>query len=118
ELALGPRHSCARTMDGAVWCWGAGGRGQLGWGSVVGRNVPVKVLLTSPASAIAAGDEHTCAVTAMSGRVFCWGADTWGQLGDGATADQPAPVQANAPGTAAGVAAGRDHTCVTGTDGA
>jgi alpha-tubulin suppressor-like RCC1 family protein len=41
--------------------------------------------------ALAAGDAHTCA-TDDSGAVFCWGANSEGQLGDGTTDRSPSPV--------------------------
>jgi alpha-tubulin suppressor-like RCC1 family protein len=40
---------------------------------------------------ITASDSHSCALTAQGG-VRCWGANTWGQLGDGSTVDHPMPV--------------------------
>jgi alpha-tubulin suppressor-like RCC1 family protein len=61
--------------------------------------------------ALAAGGSHTCALL-ESGRVFCWGANTDGQLGDGSTESSPAPVAAAGLGTdAVAVAAGERHTC-------
>jgi alpha-tubulin suppressor-like RCC1 family protein len=43
---------------------------------------PATVLLPSPAVEIAAGREHSCAVT-NDGAVYCWGDGTNGQRGDG-----------------------------------
>lgn len=40
SLAVGNRHTCVATDDGAAWCWGADDRGQLGIGVVTG-SVPV-----------------------------------------------------------------------------
>ena len=64
------------------------------------------------ATAIAAGRDHTCALT-NAGTVWCWGSDYSGQLGDGgANTDQPIPVPVS--GFSSGVtaiAAGGDHTC-------
>lgn len=45
ELALGFEHSCARSSDGTVRCWGRGDLGQLGDGMSMSSLVPVVVPL-------------------------------------------------------------------------
>jgi alpha-tubulin suppressor-like RCC1 family protein len=71
--------------------------------------------LGSGATAVAAGDRHTCVVVA--GAVQCWGSDTAGQLGDGGSQNQFAPRQAVASGALA-VATGSSHSCaVVGPSG-
>jgi alpha-tubulin suppressor-like RCC1 family protein len=91
-LALGDVHSCALLDNGAVKCWGANDRGQLGLGDVFARGgaaadmgdaLPA-VALGGAARAIAAGASHTCALL-TSGAVKCWGFNDAGQLGQGST---------------------------------
>lgn len=45
SVAVGRLHSCALTTDGHLYCWGFGGFGQLGNGSVINRATPTRVLI-------------------------------------------------------------------------
>ncbi|MCT8973248.1 RCC1 domain-containing protein [Microbaculum marinisediminis] len=112
-------HSCALTQDGAVKCWGYNFSGQVGDGSNMQRLRPVQVAgLTSGVVAITGGGYHTCALT-NEGAVKCWGANAFGQLGNGNTDDHNAPVQVS--GLTSGVTAiksGTNHTCALTDEGA
>jgi hypothetical protein len=111
-VVAGTAHTCVLTTAGGVLCWGANSSGQLGDGTTAGRPLPTPVSgLTAGVAAIAAGNAHACAVT-TSGGVKCWGLNLEGQLGDGTTSNQPAPV--DVAGLGSGVAAataGNFHTC-------
>ena len=83
-IGLGVNHSCA-VVGGGAKCWGGNFSGQLGIG-VSGGVIPVPanvISVESGASAVAAGEYHTCAV--VNGGVKCWGRDLSGILGVGAT---------------------------------
>lgn len=73
-------HACALLDDGALWCWGENGRGQLGVGDTTDRSSPVQVPGLPPLADVAVGSQHTCAL-ARDGGVWCWGADHLGQVG-------------------------------------
>jgi len=77
QLAAGTAHTCARRKDASVWCWGANEHGQLGDGSRVGSNSPVRVARLTDAVEIAAGGDRSCAVRG-SESIVCWGSDLLG----------------------------------------
>jgi hypothetical protein len=116
-VAAGENHSCALLSGGAVRCWGANGSGQLGNGTTTDFPAAMPVVgLGGTATAIAAGWLHTCALL-NNGTVRCWGANGYGQLGDGTMTRRTTPVTVSLPITATAIAAGGEHTCALLNDG-
>jgi len=117
RITAGAAHTCAINEDGALWCWGANDRGQLGASdlSVASRNTPTPVVGPEGVVAVSAGAAHTCALDG-SGAVWCWGANDQGQLGDGTLVDSAVPRRVTASGQAVGVAVGAANTCLIRPD--
>jgi alpha-tubulin suppressor-like RCC1 family protein len=117
-IAAGVSHTCVLTTNGGVRCWGRNDYAQLGDGTQTNRTTPVDVNgLTSIVNAIAAGEQHTCALT-TSGGIKCWGANWSGQLGDGTGGIRLTHVDVS--GLTSGVAmieTGGYHTCALTTSG-
>jgi len=112
--AAGAGFSCALSTTGQVACWGDNAHGQLGAGDATPRSAPAPaVRLPAKAIAIAAGDDHACALLA-DGRIACWGANAHGQLGVGDTEDRNTPTLTAAVSwsSAAAIAARADETCL------
>lgn len=111
-IASGIYHSCAIVTGGTVSCWGLNQFGQLGFDGNIDQTAPVPVAgLPNGITALALGLDHSCALTAGGG-VWCWGANSEGQLGDDSLLGRHAPMQVS--GLATGVeaiAAGDGFTC-------
>jgi len=113
-ITAGTHHSCA-VAGREARCWGANDNGQLGRATDLPSTfVPVQVAfpVTVDVTAIAAGSAHTCAIA--NGDVWCWGDNTFGQLGIG-TIDVapggPTPKRVTTGANAVLLAAGGAHTC-------
>lgn len=82
--STGYLHSCALTSTSDAYCWGEAYNGELGNGSQVWSKTPVQVLSGGVKfSKIAVGDSHACAIDYAGNDIYCWGANSWGQLGLG-----------------------------------
>ncbi|MEM7393433.1 MAG: hypothetical protein AAF492_13900, partial [Verrucomicrobiota bacterium] len=123
-VVCGLTHSMALDRDGVVYAWGDNRRGQLGIGSRVDRPLPVAVRGPEnddwPQSivAIGAGNAFSLALDDR-GRVWSWGDNYYGQLGDGTKRRRRFPVLVSGGAFSMGVAisAGRSHALALKADG-
>jgi len=114
ELAANNVHTCARTNDHKVWCWGASVRNGFADHRLVPTEVPN---LAEGARKLALGSGHTCALTQLGG-VKCWGYNIEGALGDGTGQHSATPVALSSLGTnVSDLVAGLDNTCAKKPDG-
>jgi alpha-tubulin suppressor-like RCC1 family protein len=125
KLAAGRSHSLALTADGQLYAWGSNEFGQLAESNVTYRTRPGRVALPAAArhstwAQVTAGDAHSQALTA-DGRLYAWGSNLVGQLGDHSTARRLRPVAValphDLPSSWARVAAGGFHTLALSADG-
>lgn len=112
-------HTCGVTTTGAAYCWGSNSVGQGGVGRQEGPFLsPERVAGDHNFVQIAAGGDHTCAVTS-AGQAYCWGGNSSGQLGIGSTVSQAlAPTLVVGGLTFKSVTAGVDFSCGVTTSGA
>lgn len=119
DIVGGNNHTCAIAF-GDAYCWGNNSYGQLGNGSTTGSAVPVEVMASGAlagktVTAIAGGQQFTCAIA--DDVPYCWGRNTYGQLGNGSTAMSTTPVPVNMAGvlkgkTVSAITTGESHSCV------
>ncbi|WP_433444073.1 RCC1 domain-containing protein [Nonomuraea sp. CA-141351] len=91
--ATGGAHTCARQIDTTLWCWGDNSSGQLGLGDTTNRTSPVQVTTPGTWSAVTAGAAHTCGKRTTGNSVWCWGNNSFGQLGLGDHTNRKTPAQ-------------------------
>lgn len=117
-ISTGYLHTVALKYDGAVVTWGDNSAGKLGDGSTTNRLRPVSVsgLSGVKVKAVAAGYNHTVAL-AEDGKVWTWGDNSYGQLGDGSTTNRSLPVQVPGLDSVVSVAAGFGDTLAVKADG-
>ncbi|BDR52133.1 hypothetical protein KIM372_00400 [Bombiscardovia nodaiensis] len=99
QLSAGNGHFLALSSGGQVYAWGDNDRGQLGDGTF--NDSSNFQLVHTPAGvgfkAIAAGELHSTALT-TTGDLYTWGANQYGELGDGSTTDRSTPVMVSVSG--------------------
>jgi alpha-tubulin suppressor-like RCC1 family protein len=115
-IATGGDHACALNVVGEAYCWGANSLGQLGTGSPGPPSPrPVPVVGGLNFASIAAGREHTCALT-FEGRAYCWGHGP--ALGANRTQPSFVPIPVSGEYRFRMLSSGVAHTCGIATDGA
>jgi alpha-tubulin suppressor-like RCC1 family protein len=108
-VRAGCDHAIALTKTGTVLAWGRNSEHQLGNGGTKNSGQPKSVGFPkgTKIKSVSTGCDHSLAVS-TGGKVYAWGANTLGQLGDGTIKPRTKPVAVHLPaGTVAtGVSAG------------
>jgi RHS repeat-associated protein len=97
-IGAGVFQSLALDASGHAWAWGSGTSGQLGNGTTTDSHSPTPVSMPTGVtfSAIVGGDYHGLALD-PSGHAWAWGANTYGQLGNGTTTNSTIPIAVSMP---------------------
>jgi alpha-tubulin suppressor-like RCC1 family protein len=114
-VSAGTSHTCiVGSASNQVRCWGTADHGALGDGPPLSdaTSTAVSATIGSNATAISAGDAHTCAIDANKNAV-CWGDNSFGQLGNpNASGSLDAPGSPIAGLQALAIGAGGGFTCL------
>jgi len=106
EVHAGATYTCARLRNNTIACWGDNRAHQLVNGTSQASSTPAPVPGLVGVQELAIAGDSGCARLLDDGAVRCWGANAYGQLGDGTAQphDVPMPVKAAvaAPARSAG----------------
>jgi alpha-tubulin suppressor-like RCC1 family protein len=92
-VSAGGWNTCGiATRSNDAYCWGSGQQGQLGIGtSPSAADSPLRVKAAVQFRAISVSTYYVCAL-GVDDRVYCWGSNRHGQLGDGSREDRILPT--------------------------
>ena len=112
KISCGGYHCMALSSDGTVYAWGMNDYGELGDNSITERKTPIEVSYSGDAvSNISAGFIHS-ALTTTTGKVYCWGGNGNGQVGDNTSGtNRKIPTQVVGVGNSGTLEGIRDVTC-------
>lgn len=113
EIAVGNAFACG-IDGGKLFCWGEDASGKVGNGSSSSSNVlaPQQIGSSSTWETVSTSPTHSHACAIDAGKLYCWGLDSDGQVGNGATTGTiHAPQQIGSSTTWTHVVAGGAHTC-------
>jgi alpha-tubulin suppressor-like RCC1 family protein len=82
SIVAGSRFGCG-LQNGAAFCWGANGNGQLGTGATSApQGSPVATIGGNSFKSLAAGGAHVCGIrNDAASQAMCWGENRFGALG-------------------------------------
>jgi uncharacterized repeat protein (TIGR02543 family) len=119
-------YSIALTTNGRVYAWGGNGGGQLGDGTADNKLIPTLISFTGlevgeKIKHVSSIGNHNLAIT-TNDRLFAWGRNNAGQLGDGTTVDKYTPTLIPFTGLEVGetieqISTGGSHSLVLTTNG-
>jgi alpha-tubulin suppressor-like RCC1 family protein len=99
-ISLGYQSSSALSLNGSVFTWGKNESGKLGDGEDVWEKlVPSEITYNFDLDdedkivAVSLGTNNHASAISLSGRVYTWGENLSGELGDGTTTDKTYPIE-------------------------
>lgn len=119
-------YSLGVTDDGGLYGWGENSYYQLGDGTSIDQTTPVAISTSNVSAgvefeAVSAGAGHSLALTS-DGRIYGWGVNWEGAIGDGSNTDRAIPVLVAASGpmsdeSVVAISAGANHSMALTSNG-
>ncbi len=120
-IASGLGHTVVLKQDGSLWAWGDNTYGQLGDGTYDSHDQPVRIGTDNDWVSVSTGrdfwnGDHSVGLK-RDGRLWAWGANAYGQLGDGTTVGRNVPARVGNENNWVDVSAGGGYTAALKSDG-
>ena len=109
-VAAGTHHTCGRTTNSLLLCWGEAAFGRNGSGNIYFITGPLGSASASVFASVVLGDMHGCGLSA-AGAVSCWG------YANGGGSGTLLPLPLSGGYTFAEIDAGQNNTCGVATSG-
>ena len=117
RLTTGSRFACAESAASGLYCWGDNTSDQLGTSSGGASLSPHNIAaVPRDIAQLTAGEHFACALT-DAGKVWCWGANRQGQLGEQTTGDATPREVSSLPPHIEQLSAGGDTACALARQG-
>ncbi len=124
NIAIGVSSTTLLKTDGTVWTWGSNMFGELGNGETgfgIGDQskdvlIPFQLKELNHITQISSGYSHTLALSS-EGKVWTWGENSYGQLGNGGTENQLIPIELKVSWPVKIVVASRTHSYILNQNG-
>lgn len=118
HVAAGGDHCLATKTDGTLWTWGGNTSGELGDGTTTNRSSPQTTILGgNDWLKVSSGSSHNAAIK-NDGRLYVWGSNNKGQIGDASSIAKSSPATVAGGGTTwKQVACGDQFTAAVKIDG-
>ena len=117
-------NTCIINSTKSLLCWGYNANGRLGLGNTTDQYSPVAVTFPNAGTVEKVAESggfvsHNCAIM-TNGSLYCWGKNSYGQLGIGSTTQQTTPQLVNLGSgvKAVDVSVGAAFTCAVTDAGA
>lgn len=111
RVSAGTLHTCGIKNDDTFWCWGDNFVGQIGDNTSFNtRLIPTAVNGGGAWKLASAGNYFTCG-SKIDNSLWCWGANSDGQLGDNSNTSRYIPTAVSASGAWTGLDVGTSHSC-------